>query len=117
MFKETLELEGWRVETCAHGLVALRLIEGDARFDLLLLDNELPAMSGIELTRRARSLSHRRQTPIIVISASVCGRAAREAGADAFLKKPEDVGKLLETIERLLSDRREVCGEQNSVDE
>ena len=34
--KETLELEGWRAQTCADGSLALRLIESDAHFDLFL---------------------------------------------------------------------------------
>jgi DNA-binding response OmpR family regulator len=38
--------------------------------DLLILDNELPGVNGIELTRRARALAHRQRTPIIMLSAS-----------------------------------------------
>jgi DNA-binding response OmpR family regulator len=100
--RETLELEGWRVETCADGSQALRLIESKAHFDLFLLDNELPNVSGLELTLHARGLDHRKQTPIIMISASECSRDARLAGADAFLMKPRDVGKIVETVARLL---------------
>jgi DNA-binding response OmpR family regulator len=100
--KETLELEGWRVETCADGFVASLLIKGEAHYDLLLLDNELPNVSGLELARRARGLAHRRQTPIIMISATECGRAARRAGADAFISKPEGMGRMIEIITRLL---------------
>lgn len=101
--RETLEAEGWHVETCADGFKALRLIESSARYDLLLLDNELPNMCGLELARRARGLDHRQRTPIIMISASECGRAARRAGADAFIRKPEGIGRLVEIIARLLA--------------
>jgi DNA-binding response OmpR family regulator len=38
----------------------------------------------------------------VVFSASECGREAREAGADLFLKKPHDVELLVETIRRVL---------------
>lgn len=100
--KETLELEGWRVETCADGFVAWLLIKSQARYDLLLLDNELPNVSGLELARRARDLAHRKQTPIIMLSASDCARDARSAGANEFLRKPQDIGKIIETIARLL---------------
>ena len=101
--KEALELEGWRVQTCADGSLALRVIESEAHFDLLLLDNELPNVSGLELIREARGLAHRRETPIIMISASECAREARLAGADEFLRKPQDVGKIVETAARLLA--------------
>jgi CheY-like chemotaxis protein len=99
---ETLGYEGWRVEVCADGLAGLSLIEGRSHYDLLMLDNELPGASGLELARRARELTHRARTPIIVFSASEVGREAREAGADLFLKKPDDVKTLADTIRRLL---------------
>ena len=101
--RETLELEGWQVETCADGLAALRLIESVAHFDLLLLDNELPRVSGLNLTRYARMLAHRRHTPVVLISASECGTEAQRAGADAYLRKPQDVRGVVEIIARLLA--------------
>jgi DNA-binding response OmpR family regulator len=100
--RETLEAEGWRVETCADGFVASLLIASEARYDLLLLDNELPNVCGLELARRARGLAHRKWTPIIMLSASECGVEARRAGVDAFLRKPQDIGKIVETVARLL---------------
>ena len=100
--RETLDGEGWRVETCADGYVALLLIKSERRYDLILLDNELPNVSGLELTRRARELPHRTQTPILMFSASECVRDALLAGADTFLRKPQDIGKIAETVARLL---------------
>jgi CheY-like chemotaxis protein len=81
-------------------------LESDEPFDLLLLDDELPGIKGVELAQRARMLSHRAQTPVVIISASERGRAARLAGASAFLKKPEDINRVVETIARLLEARR-----------
>jgi two-component system response regulator VicR/two-component system response regulator RegX3 len=100
--KETLELDGYRVSTCEDGLVALRLIQSEAQFDLIILDNQLPNMGGLELTRRARELPHRKETPIIMLSASECVRDAFLAGANMFLRKPQDIGKIVETVARLL---------------
>jgi two-component system, chemotaxis family, chemotaxis protein CheY len=99
--KELLEAQGWRVETCADGLSALEMIEGDNKFDLLVLDNSLPGMSGLELVRRARSLPHRQRTPIIMLSASDVALSASRAGVNAFLKKPDEIGALIETVKRL----------------
>jgi len=100
--RETLECEGWRVETCADGYVASLLIKSERRYDLLLLDNELPNVSGLELTRRARELPHRKGTPIIMLSASECVRDALLAGANIFLRTPQDIGNIVETVARLL---------------
>ena len=100
--KETLEGEGWRVESCADGYVALLLIKSERRYDLIILDNDLPNVSGLELARRARELPHRKQTPIIMLSASEGVRDALLAGVNTFLRKPQDIGKVVETIKRLL---------------
>jgi CheY-like chemotaxis protein len=99
--KDLLEAQGWRVETCADGLSALEKIESDNHYDLLVLDNSLPGMSGLELARRARSLPHRRRTPIIMLSASDVALAASSAGVNIFLKKPDEIDALIETVERL----------------
>jgi DNA-binding response OmpR family regulator len=100
--KETLEFEGWRVERCADGYVALVLINSQRRYDLILLDNDLPNVNGLELARRARELSHRTQTPIIMLSASEGVREAHLAGVNTFLRKPQDIGKIVPTIKGLL---------------
>lgn len=103
--RDTLEEEGWAVLTCADGAQARREIASEAHYDLLLLDNELPGATGVELVRRARSLPRRRQTPIVMFSASDCEAAARRAGADAFLRKPRDIALLVETVARLLAEK------------
>ncbi|HZH91853.1 MAG TPA: response regulator [Pyrinomonadaceae bacterium] len=104
--RDTLEHEGWAVQTCADGADARREIVSEAHYDLLLLDNELPGATGIELVRRARSMPRRRRTPIIMLSASDCEADARRAGADAFLRKPKDIALLVKTVARLLAEKR-----------
>src|SRR4051794_37275856 len=66
--RETLEAEGWRVEVCARGDEALKRLQGEARFDLLILDFSLPGLDGLELARRARALPRAVQTPIIMFT-------------------------------------------------
>ena len=100
--RETLEQEGWKVITCSDGAIALRRIESDTPYDVLLLDYDLPRVNGIELVRRARQMTHRKRTPIIMLSATDCERDAWRAGVTAFLRKPEDVLKLAGTIGRVL---------------
>ncbi len=101
--KETLEAEGWKVETCGDGAAALENLESGARFEVLIFDNKLPDTTGVELIKRARSLAHRQHTPIIMLSADEVERDARRAGANAFLRKPGDVGVIAETVARLLA--------------
>jgi CheY-like chemotaxis protein len=103
--KLALEDEGWEVVTYADGAEARGRISGREHYDLLMLDNQLPGVSGIELLRHARSLPHRRRTPVIVLSASEVETEAWRAGADAFLRKPDDMGAIASTVRRLLKGR------------
>ncbi|HJP93499.1 MAG TPA: response regulator [Pyrinomonadaceae bacterium] len=103
--KETLESQGWEVDTCANGNAALEKISSEADYDLFLIDYDLPGVNGLELVRRARNLAHRSRTPIVMLSASPVEAAAREAGAKVFLQKPRDVVSLIETITCLLEER------------
>lgn len=101
--RDTLEALGWKVETCADGAEAMKILAGDEPYNILIFDYDLPGHNGIELTRYARALPHRRRTPIIMFSASNIEQDAWRAGASAVLRKPDEVGRLSETVTRLLS--------------
>jgi DNA-binding response OmpR family regulator len=95
--------EGWSVETCADGTAALEKLESGERFDVLIFDNNLPDTTGVELIGQTRALAHRQQTPIIMLSGDEVEVEARRAGANTFLRKPDDVLLVAETIARLLA--------------
>jgi CheY-like chemotaxis protein/tetratricopeptide (TPR) repeat protein len=99
--RDTLEAVGWKVETCAGGAEAMKILDGDEPF--LIFDYDLPSRNGVELMRHARTLPHRRRTPIIMFTASDIEQDAWRAGASAVLRKPDDLGRLSEMVTRLLS--------------
>jgi len=69
------------------------------RFDLVILDNWLPDLDGIELCRQIRAMD--RQTPIIFYSAAGMGSEDREAlssGANAFISKGSGLGFLRQAM-------------------
>ncbi|HEX6708255.1 MAG TPA: PAS domain S-box protein [Albitalea sp.] len=75
------------------------------RPDLILMDNVMPVMSGLEATRRLRQDPDVRGVPIIAISASASQNdrdRSFAAGADAFLHKPIDFDELLRHMAALL---------------
>ena len=75
--------------------------------DLILMDVQLPRVSGIEATRTLRGEAATAGTPIIAITSFAVGgdeRKAREAGATAYLAKPYSPRDLLEMIRRLLPE-------------
>ena len=93
--------EGWRVDVCEDGLTALFRLESATAYDLIIFDHELPRMNGADLAGCARQLPHRRETPIIVVSARDVRGIARAAGATLFLHKPEDMRNLVGVVKRL----------------
>jgi len=80
-------------------------LTGDEHYDVLVVDNNLPGLSGLELVQRARKITHRRRTPIVMLSGDDYESEAWRAGVDAFLKKPEEIADLPTTITRLLRER------------
>ena len=98
--------EEWVVEVCADGYGALEKLTGNNHYDVLVVDNDLPGLSGLELVERARKMRHRNRTPIVMLSGSNCETEAWSVGVQAFLKKPEQVSELPLTIHRLLEVQR-----------
>jgi PAS domain S-box-containing protein len=75
--------------------------------DVLLLDMNLPDMTGIELLKTLRSNPALRDLPVVVVSADALGGqvdAALQAGALRYLTKPVNVGELLRTVDALLHE-------------
>jgi CheY-like chemotaxis protein len=96
--RDALELEGWEVVGCEDGAAALAEIESKERYDLIVTDYHMPGVDGMELARAVRALEHRQGTPIIMLTASPVELEARAAGVDSFLRKPEDIGRLVEAV-------------------
>ncbi|MGH7322306.1 MAG: response regulator [Candidatus Rokuibacteriota bacterium] len=75
-----------------------------ARPDLVIMDIQLPRLSGLEATRRLRADPATAHIPIIVITSFALSgdeHKATEAGASAYLAKPYSPRELLQTIRRL----------------
>jgi two-component system, cell cycle response regulator DivK len=75
--------------------------------DLILMDVQLPKLSGIEATRRLRAEPATAETPIIAITSFALSgdeQRAKEAGASAYLAKPYSPFMLLKLIRELLPE-------------
>lgn len=101
-------LDGVRLLVAGTAEAGLALVEGE-RPDLIVMDINLPGMSGrqalVELKRRPSIGT----IPILALSAAASPRDRREgtqAGFDAYLTKPVNVDEFLSTVQRLLADRR-----------
>jgi DNA-binding response OmpR family regulator len=100
--RDVLEFAGWYVRRFDAGL-GYAHVESPEHFDLLIIDRDLRGFDGLTLVRRARRVAHRRETPIILISLEDCAEEALRAGASAFLRKPNNLIELVDTIRRLLA--------------
>ena len=89
-----LRREGCQVTQAADGLSAISAL-GDAVFDLLLLDQQMPGASGVEVAAAAQSLNPLPRVVLMTASSDeAVVRAARQAGVDQVLTKPVSVRRL-----------------------
>ncbi|MES2790576.1 MAG: PAS domain S-box protein [Planctomycetota bacterium] len=102
-----LEKRGHRVTVANNGQEGVNaLFKG--RFDLVLMDIQMPEMDGLEATQRIREREHqtKQHIPIVAMTAqAMIGDRERclQAGMDAYLVKPIHAKQLYETIEAILT--------------
>ncbi len=86
-----LELYGYNVTEAGDGATALRALETDTTIRLVIVDQEMPGMDGVELTRRLRALRARDKVAVLGVSGhsdpSLIPRFLKN-GANDFLRKP-----------------------------
>ena len=113
MMIATALLERWGVaaEPAVDGLQAVEAVQRAASvgrpFDAVLMDVQMPLMSGYEATRELRRRGHR--LPVIALTAAALvseRETALEAGMDDFLTKPIDAERLRSALARWVSQRK-----------
>lgn len=100
-----LEQHSYVVTCAASGLEALQLA-ATARFDLVLLDLQMPEMDGVETAVRLRRLSGYDKVPMVAVTANATEEYRRRcaaAGMQAFLTKPVSGADLVATVAAFLS--------------
>jgi CheY-like chemotaxis protein len=106
MVKDVLGAD-YHVQSYANGVTALDLLKTETPVDALIVDNNLPGISGLELVLRTRSLSHRRNLPIIMLSGDNVEKEAWRAGVDAFVEKAQAADQLPSTLARVIASAAE----------
>jgi CheY-like chemotaxis protein len=99
-----LEQGPYQVALVSDGTEALEHLRGEEPIDVVLLDIMMPGATGLEVLAEARALPHRRDTPIIILTAKgqdADRRQALELGATDFFTKPFSPKKLLARVDEL----------------
>ena len=110
--QELLGGEGFEIEAVENGLQAVERMRDCApgRYDLILMDIQMPQMDGYEATRAIRRMERpdARDIPILAMTANAFDedrQRALEAGMDGHIAKPLEMKLVLETIARALRER------------
>lgn len=99
---ELLRNEGYLVSEAENGRVALDLLVADAEHVtcLIILDLEMPVMTGWEFLSLIQSYDHLSRIPVLVTSGSHAG-SDELSGVAGFLRKPYALDELLLTVSAL----------------
>ena len=104
LLKDILEMRGYDTLQTGDGLEAINLAFANLP-DLILMDIQLPEMSGLEVTRRLRGDERSRRIPIVAVTAFAMGwheREALDSGCNAYLSKPITIFGFLRTVKSFL---------------
>jgi two-component system cell cycle response regulator DivK len=106
LFHDLLDAHGYATVQTRNGLEALSLARTH-RPDLILMDIQLPEVSGLEVTKWLKQDESLRGIPVIAVTAFAMKgdeERIREGGCEAYLSKPISVSKFLETVRHYLGD-------------
>tara|TARA_R110002072_G_scaffold194444_3_gene351793 strand:- start:1191 stop:1568 length:378 start_codon:yes stop_codon:yes gene_type:complete len=105
LFHDLLEAHGYDTLGTKDGLKALEMAR-EHRPDLILMDIQLPEVSGLEVTKWIKDDDELSSIPIVAVTAFAMKgdeERIREGGCEAYLSKPITVTTFIETVQRFLA--------------
>jgi len=106
LFRDLIEASGYETVQTRNGLEALDLARAH-KPDLILMDIQLPEVSGLEVTKWLKEDDELHSIPIIAVTAFAMKgdeERIRQGGCEAYMSKPISVPKFVETIKNYLGD-------------
>ncbi len=106
LFRDLLEAHGYETMQTREGLQALTLAR-EHRPDLILMDIQLPEVSGLEVTKWLKEDDELSSIPVIAVTAFAMKgdeERIREGGCEAYISKPITVIPFMDTIKSFLED-------------
>ena len=100
LFNDLLDAHGYRTLQTRNGMEALSLAR-EHRPDLILMDIQLPEVSGLEVTKWLKEDDDLREIPVIAVTAFAMKgdeERIRQGGCEAYISKPISIPMFLDTI-------------------
>jgi two-component system cell cycle response regulator DivK len=105
LFHDIMEMQGYNILQTTNGMDALKLTRRH-RPDLIVMDIQLPEVSGLEVTKWIKEDDNLKSTPIIAVTAfALKGDESKilQSGCEAYLAKPISITHFLETVESFMA--------------
>lgn len=108
LFHDLLDAYGYKTLQTRNGMEALALAR-EHRPDLILMDIQLPEVSGLEVTKWLKEDDQLRSIPVIAVTAFAMKgdeERIREGGCEAYISKPISVSMFIDTVRQFIGDAR-----------
>ncbi|MGB0554744.1 MAG: response regulator [Alphaproteobacteria bacterium] len=105
LFHDLLESKGYDIVQTRDGMEALKIARAQMP-DLILMDIQLPEVSGLEVTKWLKEDDNLKQIAVVAVTAFAMKgdeEKIREGGCEAYIAKPISVTNFLETVEQFLT--------------
>jgi len=106
LFHDLIQAHGYNILQTKDGMEALKLAR-QHKPDLILMDIQLPEVSGLEVTKWIKGDPELHEVPVVAVTAFAMKgdeERIRQGGCEAYLSKPISVAKFMETIRRFLGN-------------
>ena len=105
LFNDLLQAQGYTTLQVKDGRVVIDITRRN-RPDLILMDIQLPEISGLEITKMLKADDNLRSIPVVAVTAFAMKgdeQKIRTGGCDGYIAKPISVASFLQTISRFLN--------------
>ena len=106
--QKALQKKGYKVLASGKGLDALKYLDGD-KIDLLIIDNDMPNLSGVELIKKIRKKPVYEFTSIILLTSAdntENNEEINELKIGVILRKPFDIVRFYSYVEKAIGNRK-----------
>lgn len=106
LFHDLLDAYGYQTLQTRNAMDALKIAH-EHRPDLILMDIQLPEVSGLEVTKWIKEDDELRQIPVVAVTAFAMKgdeQRIRDGGCEAYISKPISIASFIDTVRRFIGE-------------